>query len=123
MDYLTMTKFELNKTLLLSTRPSMEADIIRGKVVLSDFGGAILITNIQNDSIRSTLMFDPCNNWNDVMPIAIDLGVNIQHMKNGNIYINKPDVMGMSFRLGGGFEMSPQQAIVVCCIEALLEDN
>ena len=106
MVYSTMTKFELNFKLahLLGLRPK------RGR----------------EDTVRlcGVKLVDYCEVWNDIMPIAIDLGVNIQHMKNGNIYINKPDVMGMSFRLGsGGFEMSPQQVIVVCCIEALLEDN
>ena len=108
MEYFTMTKFELAKRL---------TSLYSG-FLLADFQGETEGVMV-HDKI-STWYFDPCTNWNDIMPIAIDLGVNIQHIKNGNIYINKPDVMGMSFRLGGGFEMSPQQAIVVCCIETLI---
>ena len=65
--------------------------------------------------------FDPCNNWNDIMPIAVELGVTLipdNCLSHFAYYKLELDVDGYSSELCE-YDSSPQRALVICCIKVL----
>ncbi len=69
-----MTNFELNKKLAELVDIGKGKYIVKfneheGAVYLCEKGGFFDLIPIGN--------FDPCTNWNDIMPIAIELGVSL----------------------------------------------
>lgn len=113
MNYETATKFELNKRL---------AEII-------DFGERWVSFNednqsvyiVEKDGLFDTLpvgYFDPCKNWSDIMPIAVELGVSLEP--------DADSVRGWWFAASRDTSMhsrnengNPQRALVICCIKVL----
>lgn len=96
MNYETATDFELNFKLarLLDLRPK------RGR----------------DDTVRlcGIKIVDYCNNWNDIMPIAVELNITLDPRG-----LNKKLGAMASFGKTYAINHSPQRALVICCINVL----
>lgn len=121
MNYETATDFELNKR--LAELMALSFDVHEG----CQLGGLGAISKVMLivptvDSRFSThdyVDFNPCNNWNDIMPIAVELGV--YYTPTGDF--TAVQKMGDDYSYFGYTQAStPQRALVICCIK-VLEDR
>lgn len=114
MDYETASDFEINKRLAEWLDCDFHCD------------GEVLFVSKKHDgnnilSVSGCVNF--CLNWNDIMPIAIDLNVSFEPTFEGAYVASQVlkynfdgSVQSYDFQ---SLDKSPQRAITICCIKAL----
>ena len=123
MNYETATDFELNKRLaeLLALSFDVNEDCRLGGLGAISKVMLIVPTIDSRFSTHDYVDFNPCNNWNDIMPIAVELGVTLipdNCLSHFAYYKLELDVDGYSSELCE-YDSSPQRALVICCIKVL----
>ncbi len=104
-----MTNFELNKK--LAELLGLEVQIVsfpNYKTVFLNHG---------------TIAFNPCTNWNDIMPIAIKLGeVSVRDFSDSKTFHEAYIKVTADYEGFWEYDAVAQVALVKCCI-AVLESN
>lgn len=118
MNYETATDFELNSKLAELDLPC-DYELKEGKVLLVNTNTYLGAHGEPYEIVEAYDEFNPCKNWNAIMPIAVELNISLVCMAG---YWDCHELDDFGDERHNTSDESPQRALVICCIK-VLEDS